>query len=208
MYDGLYANGTVAYFAMTALLEKYPDYLELTDENVTNATWEEVDEFNYEFTAVKDGRIIARLGKLYDDLTEDETLLEFEYTSENAIEGAMIYNMTSAKNIPLDKLEATSEFTKVSVSVKELGFTKASDVVGLQANLVAGAKMNVRHMRFVKVAGKKGDLTGDGDVNAADIQALLNIIASGEFDPRADLTGDGDVNAGDIQALLNIIAEQ
>jgi hypothetical protein len=55
---------------------------------------------------------------------------------------------------------------------------------------------------------KKGDLTGDGDVNAADIQALLNIIASGEFDPRADLTGDGDVNAGDIQALLNIIAEQ
>ena len=208
LYDGLYANGTVAYFAMTALLEKYPDYLELTDENVTNATWEEVDEFNYEFTAVKDGRIIARLGKLYDDLTEDETLLEFEYTSENAIEGAMIYNMTSAKNIPLDKLEATSEFTKVSVPVKELGFTKASDVVGLQANLVAGAKMNVRHMRFVKVAGKKGDLTGDGDVNAADIQALLNIIASGEFDPRADLTGDGDVNAGDIQALLNIIAEQ
>jgi len=28
------------------------------------------------------------------------------------------------------------------------------------------------------------------------------------MDPRADLTGDGDVNAGDIQALLNIIAEQ
>ena len=54
----------------------------------------------------------------------------------------------------------------------------------------------------------KGDLTGDGEVNAADIQALLNIIASGEMVPEADLTGDGDVNAGDIQALLNIIAEQ
>ena len=54
----------------------------------------------------------------------------------------------------------------------------------------------------------KGDLTGDGEVNAADIQALLNIIASGENVPEADLTGDGDVNAGDIQALLNIIAEQ
>ena len=56
--------------------------------------------------------------------------------------------------------------------------------------------------------GKKGDLTGDGEVNAADIQALLNIIASGEKVPEADLTGDGDINAGDIQALLNIIAEQ
>lgn len=60
----------------------------------------------------------------------------------------------------------------------------------------------------VEEGGIKGDLTGDGEVNAADIQALLNIIASGEFDPAADLTGDGDINAGDIQALLNIIAEQ
>jgi hypothetical protein len=63
-------------------------------------------------------------------------------------------------------------------------------------------------MRFVAAPSVSGDLTGDGEVNAADIQALLNIIASGEFNPAADLTGDGDVNAGDIQALLNIIAEQ
>jgi hypothetical protein len=56
--------------------------------------------------------------------------------------------------------------------------------------------------------GKKGDLTGDDEVNAADIQALLNIIAAGENVPAADLTGDGEVNAADIQALLNIIAAQ
>lgn len=56
--------------------------------------------------------------------------------------------------------------------------------------------------------GVEGDLTGDDKVNAADIQALLNIIAANEFSAAADLTGDSKVNAADIQALLNIIAAQ
>ena len=56
--------------------------------------------------------------------------------------------------------------------------------------------------------GVEGDLTGDSEVNAADIQAMLNLIAAGENSETADLTKDGEVNAGDIQALLNIIAAQ
>ena len=56
--------------------------------------------------------------------------------------------------------------------------------------------------------GVEGDLTGDSEVNAADIQAMLNLIAAGENPEAADLTKDGEVNAGDIQALLNIIAAQ
>ena len=56
--------------------------------------------------------------------------------------------------------------------------------------------------------GVEGDLTGDSEVNAADIQAMLNIIAAGENPEVADLTKDGEVNAADIQALLNIIAAQ
>lgn len=55
---------------------------------------------------------------------------------------------------------------------------------------------------------KEGDLTGDDEVNAGDIQAMLNLIAAGENSEAADLTKDGEVNAGDIQALLNIIAAQ
>jgi hypothetical protein len=54
-------------------------------------------------------------------------------------------------------------------------------------------------------AGKEGDLNGDGQVNAADIQKLLNVIAE---EGSADINGDGQTNAADIQALLNIIATQ
>ncbi len=206
--NGLYADVAATNAALAALLEKYPDYLELTEETVSNADWAEVGEFDYEFTALKNARIIPRLGKLYDDLKANETIIEFEYTSENPIEGALLYNMTTAKSLTLETLEATAEYKKVSVDVKELGFTKATDIVGLGLTLKEGEKVNIRRMRFVEAPSANGDLTGDGEVNAADIQALLNIIASGEFNPAADLTGDGDVNAGDIQALLNIIAEQ
>lgn len=204
--EGQYADAAAADAALAALLEKYPDYLELTDENVSNATWDEVAEFNYEFTAVKDGRIIARLGKLYDDLTENETILEFEYTSENDLEGGMLYNMTTAKNIALDKLEATSEFKKVSVSVKELGFTKATDIVGLQVTMAAGAVISVRNMRFVAVPGVKGDVDGNGTVGVGDIEAILNIMAGGDSNPAADVDGNGSVGVGDIEAILNIMA--
>ena len=73
---------------------------------------------------------------------------------------------------------------------------------------IAQQENKVVKLTVEEATGKKGDLTGDGEVNAADIQALLNIIASGENVPAADLTGDGDINAADIQALLDIIAEQ
>ena len=209
LYDGQFADSKATNAALATLLEKYPDYLELTDENVTNATWEEVGEFSYEFTAVKDGRVIARLGVLYDDLTEKETTLEFEYTSASDIENGMLYNMTSAKNIPLETLTATSEFKKVSVSVKDLAFSKASDIVGLQVNLAAGAKFNVRNIRFVETAtGKKGDLNGDEFVDASDIQIVLNDMAEETNAPANDLNGDGFVDASDIQVILNIMAEE
>ena len=64
-------------------------------------------------------------------------------------------------------------------------------------------QVNLRHLIFAVNPAKEGDLTGDDEVNAADIQKLLNIIAAGG---SADLTGDGETNAADIQKLLNIIA--
>ena len=116
--------------------------------------------------------------------------------------------MTTAKNIAMDKLEATSEFKKVSVSVKELAFTKATDIVGLQVNLAAGAMISVRNMRFVKAPSTSGDLNGDGFVDASDIQVVLNDMAADTNDPKCDLNGDGFIDASDIQVILNIMAAE
>ena len=53
--------------------------------------------------------------------------------------------------------------------------------------------------------GIPGDVNGDGTVNIADINAVIDLILSGKFDPVGDVNGDGAVNIGDINALIGII---
>lgn len=54
-----------------------------------------------------------------------------------------------------------------------------------------------------------GDVNGDGEVNIADINAVINIILGGTADEqtleRADVNGDGEVNIADINAVINLI---
>ncbi len=54
--------------------------------------------------------------------------------------------------------------------------------------------------------GVVGDVNGDGAVDVADVQAILNAIAAGETNGAADVNGDGAVDVADVQAVLNIIA--
>ena len=58
-------------------------------------------------------------------------------------------------------------------------------------------------------AGLKGDVNKDGEVNIADINALIDIILGGvatsEVIKRGDVNGDGEVNIADINAVIDII---
>lgn len=61
-----------------------------------------------------------------------------------------------------------------------------------------------------EATGLKGDVNGDGSVDVADIQAILNNIAEDATPataPVADVNEDGSIDVADIQAVLNIIAE-
>ena len=55
----------------------------------------------------------------------------------------------------------------------------------------------------------KGDVNGDGEVNIADINALIDIILGGYADEatlkRADVNEDAEINLADINALIDII---
>ncbi len=57
----------------------------------------------------------------------------------------------------------------------------------------------------------KGDVNGDGEVNIADVNALLDIILGGEADgatlERADINEDGEINIADVNALIDIILQ-
>jgi len=55
------------------------------------------------------------------------------------------------------------------------------------------------------VAKVKGDVNGNNEVNALDIQEVINAIVAGNNDAKYDVNGDNEVNALDIQEIINII---
>ena len=50
-----------------------------------------------------------------------------------------------------------------------------------------------------------GDVNGDGEVNIADVNALLDMILTGELDPVGDVDGDGEVGISDVNYVINLI---
>lgn len=50
-----------------------------------------------------------------------------------------------------------------------------------------------------------GDVNDDGEVNIADVNAVIDMILSGNQDLAGDVNGDGEVNIADVNALLNLI---
>ena len=49
------------------------------------------------------------------------------------------------------------------------------------------------------------DVNGDGTVNIADVNLIINWILSGSTDPAGDVNGDGTINIADINAVINAI---
>ena len=51
----------------------------------------------------------------------------------------------------------------------------------------------------------EGDANGDGEVNIADINTLINIILGSSFSDKCDINKDGEMNIADINVIINII---
>ena len=54
-------------------------------------------------------------------------------------------------------------------------------------------------------AAVHGDVNGDGEVNIADINALIDMILTSNDDIVADVNGDGEINIADINAVIDCI---
>lgn len=50
-----------------------------------------------------------------------------------------------------------------------------------------------------------GDVTGEGDVDEDDLNAIVGLIMAGEYDEKADLNNDDKVDAADLVLLVNIV---
>ena len=57
----------------------------------------------------------------------------------------------------------------------------------------------------VGAEARAGDVNGDGEVNIADVNAVINMILSGTLEATGDVNNDGEVNIADVNAIINII---
>ena len=81
-------------------------------------------------------------------------------------------------------------------------YVPANVLEAYQNNSVWG-KLNILPMSG---GGLKGDVNGDGEVNIADINAIIDAILNDVMiEDRYDVNGDGELNIADINAIIDII---
>ena len=54
-------------------------------------------------------------------------------------------------------------------------------------------------------AAVRGDVNGDGEINIADINAVIDLILTSNDDIKGDVNDDGEINIADINALIDLI---
>ena len=86
------------------------------------------------------------------------------------------------------------------------------NVVSILSGPTTGVGLNFDAIFFYrdKAQGIVGDVTGDGKVDIADVNAIINImlgktVTSDELLVTSDLTGDGKVDIADVNAVINIM---
>jgi len=50
-----------------------------------------------------------------------------------------------------------------------------------------------------------GDVNGDGEINIADVNSIIDVILGGSGESTADVNSDSEVNIADVNAIINII---
>ncbi len=61
------------------------------------------------------------------------------------------------------------------------------------------------NIQELESSNEKGDVNGDGEINIADVNAIIDIILSGKTNILGDVNNDGEVNIADVNAVIDII---
>ena len=235
---GTYDDADAALEAKAALYEKWPDYLRIKDTYKVDVLSYENLSFDLLATDPNgrkyDPYIV--LYDMYEPLEKDEIILAFEYTAEQDLENGVFYyaapGLQTGVEDSIPTLAAAVDWTPVyyniSNGIKEYNFGSATDhSIHWHFNnkqVPAGEELSLqaRNFRFITMAqmkaeggtllnGVKGDNNEDGEVNLADAQTILGLMARDadvSENPAADVNGDNEINLADYQTVLGIMAQQ
>ena len=104
-----------------------------------------------------------------------------------------------------------------AISIDYEGYTEGNVMTAAQVNEAHAKGWNVYYYNeeeegWFPYAGSAfilGDVNDDGNVNIADVTALINMVLSGNASvddcPAGDINGDGNLNVADVTALINMV---
>ena len=96
------------------------------------------------------------------------------------------------------------------IQIKASDAFPGSGTISLKNSIAAEANAT-RHIladsmaKAGEMSNLPGDVNGDGEVNVADVNAVINQVLSGQLSEAGDVNGDGEVNIADINAVIDLI---
>jgi len=235
---GTYDDADAALEAKAALYEKWPDYLRIKEAYKVDILSDENLSFDLLATDPNAKRYnpYIVLYDMYEPLEKDEIILAFEYTAEQNLENGVFYYAAPGLQTDVEDsiptlaaaVDWTPVYYNISNGIKEYKFGSATDhSIHWHFNnkqVPAGEELSLqaRNFRFITMAqmkaeggtllnGVKGDNNEDGEVNLADAQTILGLMARDadvSENPAADVNGDNEINLADYQTVLGLMAQQ
>ena len=127
----------------------------------------------------------------------------------------LITLFAEADNFSYLKLSSASGDRTVSTSGLTIRFENGNIVANSSVDNASVVLSSMNYMEFTNTPSegpselKVGDITGDGIVDVADVNAAINIIlelkTQADYPGNADLTGDNKIDVADVNDLINII---
>ena len=107
-------------------------------------------------------------------------------------------------SLDLDALGGADNLGTFPITIKSIKFTlNKSGEVG--DHILALEHFYTHYSHIIEPQGIKGDVNGDGEINIADVNVILEHIWNDTISQMADVNGDGEVNIADINFVIDII---
>lgn len=96
------------------------------------------------------------------------------------------------------------------VNLKQVKYIKVFNGVLQQCGWLGETSTEVAgaidlHPDAIPEPDMKGDINGDGAVDIADVNAVINLILTSGYAAAGDINDDGTVDIADVNAIINII---
>lgn len=128
-------------------------------------------------------------------------------------EGQSLGGMTKYWKIPADSLGKVNDSGlrvhcfAVEYGVDSEGFEEVTLLTFKAYNGMAVYKIGRNVDSAQPEPGVVGDVNGDGEVNIADVNAVIDMILSGKTEDSGDVNGDGEVNIADVNTVIDLILQ-